>query len=338
MPRREWDPERMWREYRDGLARTVLALGTQRVYASRVREFLTWLGDRQLDALSDPLARDAAVEAFRSQLVVRCSPATVNNYLAAIDHFYRTHRGLGPAPVAREHVPPRVPLIAGGSARERFRQSVLRLASVRDQAICLLMLEEGLRAAELAALDLGQVQNPVLARWLTERAAKSPGTANKALFLGRSGRRMSERTIRRIVSSAANQAGLTITPRQLRRSTNTEDLRRRVEDTRRIREQSRNVRQRTLDQRREVTARSRTRIAGHMARTATSRERAARSRTYLPAYWKPSSDGDPPTPSEKRWRGALPSLGVALLKPSPRHARPAPPTLTSTVARTTDRT
>ena len=93
--------------YAAALRTAPLSEQTRRTYASKVRQFLAWLAGADLD--EDPLAdadgRDWAVRDYRTHLqaVLKSSPATVNNALAAVDDFY-IRRGLGPANAARVQI------------------------------------------------------------------------------------------------------------------------------------------------------------------------------------------------------------------------------------------
>lgn len=86
--------------YAAALESAPLSDQTRRTYASKVRQFLAWLPER--DSGSDPLnakdARDWAVRDYRTHLqaVLKRKPATVNNALAAIDDLYM-RLGLGSA-------------------------------------------------------------------------------------------------------------------------------------------------------------------------------------------------------------------------------------------------
>jgi integrase/recombinase XerC len=79
---------------RSSLRSLPLSEQTRRTYASKVRQFLAWLAGADLAA--DPLtSADGRDYRTHLQAVLRRSPATVNNALAAINDFY-IRRGLGP--------------------------------------------------------------------------------------------------------------------------------------------------------------------------------------------------------------------------------------------------
>jgi integrase/recombinase XerC len=84
--------------YVAALQSAPLSEQTRRTYASKVRQYLVWLGGAEVDG--DPLGaadgRDWAVRDYRSylQTVAKRSPATINSALAAVDDFY-VRRGVG---------------------------------------------------------------------------------------------------------------------------------------------------------------------------------------------------------------------------------------------------
>ncbi|WP_067830223.1 tyrosine-type recombinase/integrase [Actinomadura kijaniata] len=256
-----WCPEReVWESYRVTLERCGLSAGTRRVYASRVGEFLGWLARTRTEdgahagvdaalALRDGAERDRAVRRFREHLVDEhgCGAATINNYLAALDHFYRAHQGLGAARASRER--PGEPATAPDSTElRRFQSVVARLPSPRDRAICVLARYGGLRVAELAAAGVddvvydehgmrmvargpdGTVRRtgpalPEAARaavehWLRRGPSAPPPDGRsrgpRPLFPGRSGRGLSERRIRQILADVASAATVPVTAHRLR--------------------------------------------------------------------------------------------------------------------------
>lgn len=113
--------------------------------------------------------------------------------------------------------------------------------AARDQAMILLMLHAGLREGEVVALDIGDLvitqrtgkvvvrsgkggkrrEIPIsaearraLSHWLTLRVS-SPG---EPLFSGKGSPRLTTRQVQRIVAEIGRQAGVSITPHQLRHS------------------------------------------------------------------------------------------------------------------------
>jgi site-specific recombinase XerD len=237
--------------YTAALAEADLSAGTRNTYASRVREYLAWLATTGpadgRDPLEDPHGRDYAVRDFRTHLKAArgAKPTTVNNYIAALDHFYAYHLGLGRVSIDRERLARWAPRALDPAERKAFLRAVERCGSVRDTAICLTLYFSGLRISELAALDLrdvrltarrtklivrngkGQVYREIpglhrtartaLEAWLEQRPTWLPhGSKNKALLLGRRGNRLAVRTLRDIVTAIAEDANIEASPHDLR--------------------------------------------------------------------------------------------------------------------------
>jgi len=211
---------------------------TCRAYDSRVRSYLTWLASADtagLDPLEDPEGRDHAAQAYLSYLKTgrHLAPGTVRNHLTALDHFYG-HLGLGPPRLQRDQAPQRAdPAILDAGQQIRYLRAAGQRPS-RDRAIFLLLLHSGVRAGELVALDVGDVQMspggyqvtvregdcrtvPVadeaayaaMAQWIAERAGWPGVQATPALFPTRRSGRLSTRAVRKLVGALARAAGLT---------------------------------------------------------------------------------------------------------------------------------
>jgi site-specific recombinase XerD len=223
--------------YTNALRSAPLSDRTRRTYASKVRQYLAWLADADLD--EDPLAsaagRDWAVRDYRSHLqtVLKRSPATVNNALAAVDDFYIRH-GLGPASAARVEISPDAPRALDHRAQLRYLRAVQARPSPRDQALALVPFYAGARISEIVALDVDDVarsarkgvlrilgkgervrQVPIhpelraaLNGWLAERADWPGATDTPALFLNQRGHRLSVRGAHDIITNIAAAAGL----------------------------------------------------------------------------------------------------------------------------------
>jgi integrase/recombinase XerC len=160
--------------------------------------------------------------------------------LAALDSFY-TQLGLGRPIVRREDLPSSAPR----AITEEQQRRLLRMADrapARDRAIVVALLYTGLRLAELVALDLGDVRlsarkgvvivrsgkgdayrevplnalvRQVLGEWLAEREAKA-GKGERALFVGRAGRRLSKRSVDDVVRGLGKDAGMSLSAHVLR--------------------------------------------------------------------------------------------------------------------------
>lgn len=249
--------------YRAALDRsTILSENTQRAYASRVAAYLDWLAASDPDAfLADPLtdrhARDAAVRDYKHHLktVQRRKPETVNGYLTAIDHFYG-HLDLGPASAKREAIPTQAPRALTEAQQAAYLKAVRRSDSVRDRAIAYTSFYTGLRVSEISALDLDDVQLSarkglvvvregkggkyrevdVLAHQPAHRALREwredrhrwRGSDGPALFLGRTGGRLSHDVINDVVVGFGRTAHIDdppVTPHVLRHTLGTRLLR-----------------------------------------------------------------------------------------------------------------
>ena len=223
--------------YEVALALAPLSAQTRRTYASKVRQYLAWLADAEHDA--DPLGtaagRDWAVRDYRGRLqtVLKRSPATVNNALAAVDDFY-IRRGLGPATAKRAEVPAAAPRALGDRAQVRYLRAVQACTSSRDRALALVPFYAGTRIAETVALDIDDVrlsarkgvlrvlgkgqrlrEIPIhpqlriaLSEWLGERNAWVGASDSTALFLNRRGGRLGARGAHEVITGVAARAGL----------------------------------------------------------------------------------------------------------------------------------
>lgn len=205
--------------YTGQLADAPLSAQTRRTYASKVRQFLVWLD--AYAAKGDPLGekgvRDWAVRDYRTHLlaVAKREPATANNALAALDDFY-TRRGLGPADAKRAELPDAAPRALEPRDRVAFLREVERWPEPRDRALALVPFYAGARISEVVGLDVEDVRlsrrigelrlygkggkvrtvplkpqlRAALATWIEARA-DWPGAGGPALFLNRSGQRLS---------------------------------------------------------------------------------------------------------------------------------------------------
>jgi integrase/recombinase XerC len=206
-------------DYIAKLTEAPLSAQTRRTYASKVRQFLVWLDSYAAagDPLSERRARDWAARDYRTHLlaVAKREPATVNNALAALGDFY-ARRGLGPADVKRAELPESAPRALDPRDRVAFLREVERWPQPRDRALALVPFYAGARISEVVALDVQDVRlsrrigelrlygkggkvrtvplkpqlRTALAVWIEQRAAW-PGAERPALFLNRTGERLS---------------------------------------------------------------------------------------------------------------------------------------------------
>jgi site-specific recombinase XerD len=224
-----------------------LAARSREAYAHQVRRYLVWLGDRSPvdgDPLAESDARDWAVRDYKRHLkaVERWKPASVNLALAALDSFY-TQLGLGRPVVRREELSKNAPRAITVEEQRRLLRIAER-AGARDRAIVVVLLYTGLRLAELVALDVGDLRisarkgvvivrsgkgdayrevplnalvRQVLDEWLAERKNKAVDEdGEQPLFVGRSGRRLSKRSVDDVVRGLGNDAGISLSAHILR--------------------------------------------------------------------------------------------------------------------------
>jgi site-specific recombinase XerD len=222
-----------------------LAARSREAYGHQVRRYLAWLGEHSPvdgDPLVDEAARDWAARDYKRHLkaVERWKPASVNLALAALDSFY-THLGLGRPVVRREDLPAQAPRALSEEQQRRLLRIAER-ASARDRAIVVMLLYTGLRLAELVALDvddartsarkgvvivrsgkgdayrevpLNALVRQVLDEWLTERKQLS-AQGERALFVGRGGRRLAKRSVDDVVRGLGKDAGVKLSAHLLR--------------------------------------------------------------------------------------------------------------------------
>lgn len=223
--------------YVAALASAPLSEQSRRTYASKVRQYLVWLAGAEVDC--DPFGaadgRDWAVRDYRGYLqsVLKRSPATINNALAAVDDFY-SRRGLGPARAKRAEVPAAAPRALGAKAQIRYLRAVQACESPRDRALALVPFYAGTRIAETVALDVDDVRlsarkgvlrvlgkgerlrevpihpqlRATLTDWLQERRSWPRADEDAALFLNRRGGRLTVRAAHDVITGIAGRAGL----------------------------------------------------------------------------------------------------------------------------------
>jgi site-specific recombinase XerD len=241
----ELGPEGALAGYLEWLEGRPLAARSRDAYGHQVRLFVVWLADRSPvdgDPLADEAARDWAVRDYKRHLkaVRRWRPSSVNLALAALDSFYG-YLGLGRPVVRREELPAKAPRALSVEQQRR----VLRMAehaSARDRAIVVLLLYTALRLAELVVLDVDDVRvsarkgvvivrsgkgdafrevplnalaRQLLEEWLSERK-RLAGAGERALFIGRGGRRLAKRSVDDVVRGIGKDAGVRLSAHVLR--------------------------------------------------------------------------------------------------------------------------
>lgn len=236
------------------LKRQPLAARSRDAYLAQVRGFLTWLAGSEHGprALTEPTVRDWAVRDYKRHVKTarRWAPSSVNQALAAIDNLYR-FLAAGRPEVTREDLPQVAPRSLEEKEQRRFLRIVEASPSSRDRAMATVFFYAGLRLSELAALNLADVEmsarrgrlkvrtgkgdayrevplnsasRKALDEWLEERADQlatmaeldRAGGDRDALWLSRSGRRMSSRSVDLVVRRLATEADLELSAHVLR--------------------------------------------------------------------------------------------------------------------------
>jgi integrase/recombinase XerC len=230
--------------FEEFLGRSELAPATVRNYLADVRGFMRWLVDR---GSAESSLGPEQFQAYREYLIgeTEHSPATVNRHVQALRVFGRCLQEAG---AARENPARDLQLVPGGhdedasprvldydeiealviAVRAGARPSLMR----RDYAVIELMLQAGLRANEVAGLDVGDIApthdglhvivrgasddhyrevplNEPLARALREYLQVRPELPEvKRLFISQRGKPLSTRSVQRLVESYAEAAQL----------------------------------------------------------------------------------------------------------------------------------
>ena len=218
---------------------------TVRSYTRDLRRFAEFISARGVPLLG---ASRRDVRAWVEDLAVRYAPSTVMRRLAAVRTFYRWlgREGLleddPTAGVRSPRLPRTLPAVLG--IPEAVRMMELPpddLRGLRDRAALELLYGAGLRVSELVALDRGDLDldggevrvrtgkggkerrcplGPPAREAVAEYVSAAPHPLGPAapLLLGPSGRRLTERTVRRIVHKWAAMVFRDASPHTLRHS------------------------------------------------------------------------------------------------------------------------
>lgn len=253
--REDLDAEAVLAGYARWLQRQPLASRSRDAYLAQVRGFVTWLAGSAhgAQALADPHVRDWAVRDYKRHVKTtrRWAPTSVNQALAAIDNLYRSLSG-GRPDVPREELAQVAPRALEEAEQRTFLRVVEASPSARDRAMATVFFYTGLRLSELAAVDITDVEmsarrgrlkvragkgdayrevplnsacRSALEEWVRARAdqvaarsqADGDGEAGTpALWLARSGRRMSARAVDLVVRRLAAEAKLELSAHVLR--------------------------------------------------------------------------------------------------------------------------
>lgn len=248
------DADAVLATYARWLKRQPLAERSREAYLAQVRGFIGWLAGSEHgpEALADPHVRDWAVRDYKRHVKTakRWAPASVNQALAAIDNFYRS-LAAGRPEVLREELAQVAPRALEEAEQRTFLRIVEAHPLARDRAIALVLFYGGLRLAELAALDVEDVElsarrgrlkvrtgkgdayrevplnsacRKALDEWFVARADQLAALAGPdgaeaempALWLSRSGKRMSSRAVDLVVRRLAAEANLELSAHVLR--------------------------------------------------------------------------------------------------------------------------
>jgi integrase/recombinase XerC/integrase/recombinase XerD len=244
-----------WREaiarFDEDLRRRGAAAKTRHAYAADLRQFAAWASVQRVEPVAvthRALRRYAATLSER-----RCAPATVARKLAALRAFFATmreHGEIAANPADLLSAPKRAQELPTVLAPEAVSKLLDRIPAstpleLRDRALFEIAYASGLRAEELVSLDVtsvdfdaeelrvegkgsktrfvpaGEPALRALARYLERaRGALARGDGEAALFLSKSGRRLSTSDIRRRLSVWARHAAVqgAVHPHALRHS------------------------------------------------------------------------------------------------------------------------
>ncbi|MBZ0295787.1 MAG: tyrosine-type recombinase/integrase [Anaerolineae bacterium] len=237
-----------YEKYLSWLKRQPLSDQTRRAYKSRINHFLGFLGssgeDIRVLAQSDR-ERAHVLREYKRYLKqeLESSPATVNAYLTAIDHFFQ-FLGAKPGKVSREDLPQEAPRALTKEEQKRFLRAVVGCRRSKDRAVATLLLYTGIRISECAALKEHDVsvagrKNRVIVRngkgdryreiplnaeakealseWISERNEKFDGKKiDDALFLNPQGKGLSTASLDLIVRKIGQSCGLAVSAHVLR--------------------------------------------------------------------------------------------------------------------------
>jgi site-specific recombinase XerD len=237
------EPSADWQQlitsFRRALHAENRAPGTIANYCRTTREFATWLAEHQLEVAPADVGREH-VQAYISWLLERLKASTVVTRYAEIHAFFSwlvAEDELAAHPMRRMHRPSTQPEPGAVLSEDAIRALLQACAgkdfeSRRDTAIIRLLLDTGMRRAELAGirladLDLDEQEVKVLGKGRRPRIAAFGAKATKALdsylrvrprhpkasdehlFLGRQGA-YGHTGIREMLLRRAAQAGLEI--------------------------------------------------------------------------------------------------------------------------------
>jgi site-specific recombinase XerD len=193
---------------------------TMRTYRYHLNHFVGWLGDRSIDRATD--------RAYQTHLTkTKTNPITINGYLRDMSTFcsWLVAEGeleVNPALQMKQKIPKRRP---ASYSRDHIR-ALLKVATLRDKALVLVLLDTGLRVSELVQLRRDSFDrdghfsivgkgNKERSGWLSPYALKVVGEylasrkdAQTALFIGRLDRPMKPGAVHHAIDLLAQKAGI----------------------------------------------------------------------------------------------------------------------------------
>ncbi len=233
--------------YKRWLSGKRLSAHTKRAYTSRLNQFLVFLSTQDNDyddVLKSAGTRDRAVADYsdylQNQLEYSCT--TINTTLSTLDHFF-IYIGLGEPRVERAIVARGKPVVLTAREETRLLEALAESQSLRDRALVLLLLRAGLKVAECAALNVGDViltaeqhtiticrekhcrkrtivldseTRAAIKSWIKRRNALFADTDEQALLLNRQGMRITTAGIDFILRKLGQTAGLAVSAEVLR--------------------------------------------------------------------------------------------------------------------------
>lgn len=149
-----------------------------RAYLSDVRQFITWCVQHTNEPFTLAAVADEHVQDWRDQLEDEAMPATVNRKLAALSTFFRwaTEAKLVTSDptaningVEQQDVAPKA---LSEAAMNKILRKTKESGNLRDHALLELLAATGLRAAEAASLNVGDLSLGERSGWITVRLGK----------------------------------------------------------------------------------------------------------------------------------------------------------------------
>jgi integrase/recombinase XerC len=206
-----------------------VADATRRAYASDLRDFAAWYGDRPVEEVDVRVLADYTADLGRARPGGKLSPSTISRRLAAVRSLLRFT--LGPANVPQVPLAPRRGRRLPDAPKPAEVDDLIEAAgdgdgalALRNRALLELVYSAGLRSAEAVGLDLGDVdfeQEHVhvrsgkgakdrvvplgeeagywVARYLREARPQLARGAQNALFISVRGQRLDTSALRRLL-------------------------------------------------------------------------------------------------------------------------------------------